>query len=78
LKVTLHALHEAAKLDFDDCMQMEYRLTCRFIEGHDFFEGIRAAVIDKDQTPHWLPANLKEVTPAAIKKYFAPLEAELI
>ncbi len=78
LKVTLHALREAAKLDFDECIQMEYRLTSRFIEGHDFFEGIRAVVIDKDQNPHWKPATLEGVVPASVKKYFAPLEMELM
>jgi enoyl-CoA hydratase len=78
LKVTLHALREAEKLDFDECIQMEFRLTSRFIEGHDFFEGIRAVVIDKDQNPHWKPATLEGVAPANVKKYFAPLELELI
>lgn len=70
LKVTLRALQEAGDLEFDDCMQMEHRLTMHFLEGHDFFEGIRAAVIDKDQTPHWQPAMLEELTAAEIKKYF--------
>ncbi len=78
LKVTLHALQEAENLDFDEAIQTEFRLTNRFLMGHDFFEGIRAVVVDKDQTPHWQPATLKDVTNAAIKKYFAPLEMELI
>ena len=78
LKVTLHALQEAEKLEFDECMQMEYRLTSRFVQEHDFFEGIRAMVVDKDQTPHWKPETLEKVTTSAVKKYFAPLEKELI
>ncbi len=73
LKVTLQALHEAAKLDFDDCMQMEFRLTSHFIESHDFFEGIRAVVIDKDQKPHWKPATLRGVSTAMVKKFFIPI-----
>jgi len=78
LKVTLQALLDAKKLDFDDCMRMEYRLTSRFIEGHDFFEGIRAAVIDKDHKPQWQPARLEQVTLFDIEKYFVPLEVELM
>lgn len=77
LKVTLRALQEAENLDFDEAIQMEFRLTNQFLQGHDFFEGIRAVLIDKDQTPHWKPATLKEVTTASIKKYFESLEMEL-
>lgn len=77
LKVTLRQLNEGAKLNFDECMKLEYRLTSRFVKGHDFFEGIRAAIIDKDQTPHWKPAQLEEVKAHDIEMYFAPLEKEL-
>ncbi len=78
LKVTLRALQEGEKSSFKDCMRTEYRLTSRFIEGYDFFEGIRAAIIDKDQKPQWKPASLKEVSSDEITKYFAPLEQELV
>lgn len=78
LKVTLHALQEAATLDFDEAIQTEFRMTNRFLMEPDFFEGIRAVLIDKDQAPHWKPATLKEVTTATVKKYFAPVENELI
>ncbi len=59
-------------------MQMEYRLVHRFLQGHDFFEGIRAAIIDKDQTPHWQPASLENVSNQEIEKYFLPLKEELV
>lgn len=78
LKVTLKALQKAEELDFDESIQMEFRLTSRFLEGNDFFEGIRAVLVDKDQTPQWQPKTLTEVTAAHIKKYFAPLEKELM
>jgi enoyl-CoA hydratase len=57
-------------------MRLEYRMACRFLESHDFFEGIRAAVIDKDRTPKWRPARLAEVDPVAVEAYFAPLGAD--
>jgi enoyl-CoA hydratase len=78
LKVTLLALQEGEKSSFKDCMRTEYRLTNRFIEGHDFFEGIRAAIIDKDQKPHWKPVRLNEVSIEDVMKYFLPLEKELV
>jgi enoyl-CoA hydratase len=77
LKVTLRALQEAEKLNFDACMKMEYRITIHFIQGFNFFEGIRAVVIDKDQSPKWQPPTLVEVKPDQVKAYFSPLEKEL-
>lgn len=78
LKVTLHALRESQHLNIDRTMQMEYGLTTHFIQGHDFFEGIRAVVIDKDQNPQWRPARLTDVTAEEVEKYFMPLTEELV
>jgi enoyl-CoA hydratase len=50
-------------------------MACHFLAGHDFFEGIRAAVIDKDRAPKWRPGRLAEVTVADAEAYFAPLGA---
>lgn len=73
LKVTLRQLLAGSKLDFDACMALELNLTSQFLEGHDLYEGIRAAIIDKDQTPHWDPAKLEDVTGEMVDSYFAPL-----
>ncbi|TAK71734.1 MAG: enoyl-CoA hydratase/isomerase family protein [Gammaproteobacteria bacterium] len=78
LKVTLRALQIGKQLDFDACMQQEYRLVSHFINSHDFLEGIRAIIIDKDQTPHWQPDSLQKVTPEAVNQYFAPVAKELV
>ena len=76
LKVTLAALHQGAALDFDACMHQEYRLACHFTEGHDFIEGIRAVIIDKDQQPKWRPDTLAGVSPQAVARYFSPTANE--
>jgi len=47
------------------------------MEGHDFYEGVRAALIDKDQKPRWRPSNLQDVSEQEIARYFAPFEGEL-
>jgi enoyl-CoA hydratase len=73
LAVTFRQLGAGATLDFDAAMRLEYRLVHRFLAGHDFREGIRALIIDKDNRPRWRPELLAEVTPAAIDAYFAPL-----
>ncbi|MFZ5834335.1 MAG: enoyl-CoA hydratase/isomerase family protein [Pseudomonadota bacterium] len=74
-KVAFRQLREGAKLDFKACMQMEYRLANRFIEGRDFYEGVRATVIDKGQTPNWQPDSLAGISDADVDAYFAPLGA---
>jgi enoyl-CoA hydratase len=72
-KLTFRQLREGAKLDFNDGMRMEYRIVCRIMDGHDFFEGVRAVLIDKDHAPKWKPARLEDVSDAEIAKYFEPL-----
>lgn len=78
LKVTLHALQQAEKLGFNELMQVDFRLTNRFLLGHDFFEGIRALLIDKDKKAEWRPAKLEEVSLQQVESYFSPLEQELV
>lgn len=73
LAVTFRQLEEGVALDFNDAMRLEYRLVQRFMDGHDFREGVRALIVDKDNQPRWRPATLAEVTPADVDAYFAPL-----
>lgn len=77
LKLTFEQMRRGHSLDFDDVMRMEFRMVRRVMQGHDFFEGVRAAIIDKDKSPKWSPASLGEVTDEAIAAYFEPLEDEL-
>jgi enoyl-CoA hydratase len=73
LKVSLKAMQAGKNLDFDACMRQEYRLTCHFLQNHDFREGIRAVILDKDQSPKWQPATLEEISSEMVQAYFAPL-----
>lgn len=72
-KVTFRQIRVGASLGFDDCMRMEYRLSQHFMAGHDFFEGVRALVVDKDQNPVWQHATLGDVSDAEVDECFAPL-----
>ncbi|MGF1592919.1 MAG: enoyl-CoA hydratase/isomerase family protein [Kiloniellaceae bacterium] len=79
LKVTFAQLEKGAALDFDQAMVQEYRLSQAFMAGGDFYEGIRAALIDKDNRPQWSPPELAAVTPAAVEAHFRPLgERDLV
>lgn len=73
LKLTLRLLREAkASTSLRQCLVREYGAALEIFVSHDFPEGIRAAVIDKDKQPKWQPAALEEVTPAMIDAYFVP------
>jgi enoyl-CoA hydratase len=77
LKIALAQMQRGASLDFAECMRTEFRIVSRVMRGHDFYEGVRAVIIDKDQTPRWEPATLEAVTAAEVEHYFAPLVSEL-
>lgn len=63
---------------FEDCMAMEYRIVHRILQDDDFYEGVRATIIDKDGKPNWSPSSLEDVQQDQIEKHFGPLpEGEL-
>lgn len=67
-------MRRGATLDFPQAMLLEYRLCTRVMRGHDFYEGVRSVVIDKDGKPAWQPASLDAVDPASIAAAFEPSE----
>lgn len=77
VKVALRQLREGAKAaTFEDNMRMELRIGWRKVQSHDFQEGVRAVIIDKDNAPAWSPARLVDVSEAAVARYFEPLGAD--
>ncbi|MEE6167077.1 MULTISPECIES: enoyl-CoA hydratase/isomerase family protein [Mycobacteriaceae] len=78
LAVTLEAVRRAAKLDtLEEVLQEEYRTSCASVRSHDFVEGIRAQLVDKDRNPQWAPASIAEVTQADVDAYFVPADPDL-
>ncbi|MEZ5670600.1 MAG: enoyl-CoA hydratase/isomerase family protein [Alphaproteobacteria bacterium] len=72
-KVTLAQLRRTRGLDLDACLRLEFRMSQHFMAGHDFYEGIRALLLDKDQAPRWQPSALAGVSDADVDAYFAAL-----
>jgi enoyl-CoA hydratase len=73
LKLALRLLREAkASTSLRQCLTREYGAALEIFINHDFPEGIRAAVIDKDRSPKWSPARLEDVTTDMIDAYFVP------
>jgi enoyl-CoA hydratase len=75
LKLALAQVRRGKSWDFDTCMRMEFRIVSRIIHGHDFYEGVRAVIVDKDNKPRWRPAALPDVERAEVERHFAPLGA---
>lgn len=79
LVVTLRALRSARGMDLPVALAQELRIAVRMLRGHDFPEGIRAQVIDKDRDPQWSPASLDEVTVDLVNTHFESIgEDELV
>ncbi|KAI9908514.1 hypothetical protein PsorP6_003926 [Peronosclerospora sorghi] len=62
LKVTLEQMCQGAVKTYAECFQMEYRMATRMMENPDFFEGVRAVVVDKDSNPKWAKRDITKVT----------------
>ena len=75
VKFIFRALRQAKGKNLSDCLKMEYRVAARAVMAHDFREGVRATLIDKDGKPRWQPAALAGVSDADIAGYFADLGA---
>ncbi|XP_064595108.1 3-hydroxyisobutyryl-CoA hydrolase, mitochondrial-like [Liolophura sinensis] len=76
MKVCLRQVLEGAKLSLEECLKMDYRLAQRFMEDKDFFEGVRAVLVDKDNSPKWDPPSIEGVTKEKIDWYFSHLPPE--
>lgn len=71
LKVTLRLLRLGRSApSLEACLEREFAATAVLLHGHDFFEGVRAAVIDKDRNPQWRPARIADVSEADVAAFF--------
>ncbi|KAE8299556.1 3-hydroxyisobutyryl-CoA hydrolase, mitochondrial [Larimichthys crocea] len=73
LKITFKQLQEGATLSLPEVLVMEYRLSQACMRGCDFYEGVRAVLVDKDQSPQWNPSTLEEVSDQTMEQCFSSL-----
>ncbi|BAT60581.1 putative enoyl-CoA hydratase echA8 [Variibacter gotjawalensis] len=71
LKIALRQVRDGAGASLNECLNIEYRIVSRLIHQNDFYEGVRAAIIDKDQMPVWVPETLDSV--GDVGAFFASL-----
>lgn len=70
VKVAMSQLHQATHLAFDAVMDMEFNIGRTFLQTDDFYEGVRAAVIDKDRSPKWRYPCLSDITEECVASFF--------
>jgi enoyl-CoA hydratase len=73
MALAFEQVRRGAAMDFEEAMRTEFRIVSRIGDGHDFYEGVRAVLIDKDNQPRWQPASLDQVDRAVIEHHFASL-----
>jgi enoyl-CoA hydratase len=77
MKVAFRQLRLGAKAQsFAENMAMEYRIGARVVQRHDFLEGVRAVIVEKDNAPKWNPPTLAGVDEATVDSIFAPLPSD--
>jgi enoyl-CoA hydratase len=76
LKVTLRNIRDAVSFRrMEESFRQDFRIALAAIAGHDFVEGVRAAIVDKDRDPKWRPATLEKVTSDIVDRHFQPVGA---
>jgi enoyl-CoA hydratase len=74
MKVSLRLVVEGAHMaTFEDEMRQEYAVASKVVQRHDFIEGVRALIVDKDNAPQWNPATVEAVSDHVIDQIFSPL-----
>jgi enoyl-CoA hydratase/carnithine racemase len=78
MAITLEQLKRCANRSFEDTMTIEYRMAQHCMRpDHDFFEGVRALLVDKDQKPKWNPPTIDGVTREMVEAHFKPVANDL-
>ncbi|MFG1381861.1 enoyl-CoA hydratase/isomerase family protein [Xanthobacter versatilis] len=77
LCIAMEQMRRGRALDLGACLKLELRVVTRVMAGHDFYEGVRAVLVDRDNAPKWQPSKLEEVDSAVIAAHFDPIPNEL-
>eukprot|EP00164_Ancoracysta_twista_P018467 GFYU01031985.1.p1 GENE.GFYU01031985.1~~GFYU01031985.1.p1 ORF type:complete len:247 (-),score=92.97 GFYU01031985.1:69-809(-) len=75
-KVTFEQIRRGETAALDECFNMEYRICQHMMDGSDFYEGVRALLVDKDNNPKWMHSTYEEISNDQVLHYFQELPAD--
>lgn len=70
LKLAFRLYERGARLEIEEALRLEFRVMQHVLEGHDFYQGVRAVLVDKDHKPRWQHASLEQVSEADVARHF--------
>lgn len=76
--VAFRAIRGARELGLEGALSQEYTIAVHALRSHDFREGIRAQLIDKDRSPSWSPSSLEAVDEELVDHYFTPVPSKIL
>jgi len=76
VKVSVASVRAARGSSLAECLEREHRLSVRCAQGGEVYEGIRAALVDKDRQPRWATPRLEDVSDADVAAFMRPLTEE--
>jgi len=76
VKLGVASVRAARGASLAECLEREHRLSVRCVQGGEVYEGIRAALVDKDRQPRWATPRLEDVSDADVAAFMRPLTEE--
>jgi membrane-associated protease RseP (regulator of RpoE activity) len=73
LKISLRQIRLAKDMSLEEELIMEYRMVQNCLKIGDFFEGVRAMLVDKDRKPIWKPSVIEKVDQNRENEFFKSL-----
>ena len=73
MSVTTRQLANAKTLNLKECLKMEFRICQAMMAKNDFYEGVRANLVEKDRNPIWKPNDILNVDEKLIQEHFRDL-----
>lgn len=70
LKIAFHQMRNTGQPTLEEALRLDAHIAYRFLTGEDFYEGVRALLIDKDGNPQWSPASLDQINDNQVAEWF--------
>ena len=69
LKIVYAAFKKGRNLSLKQCLEMEFKIITECMKQHDFMEGVRAVLVDRDNYQQSKKAAITDGSDSTIEKY---------